>query len=257
MATLARTAALSFLDALGTIVTLKKRYSFRELAEYCRSEGILRLADNNISPEEYIAIAQEVAELSEGHIQVLPQATPSITLATRTPLSFVDMGVATVKMSRDAVKWETCKACGGSGRMHGTCRVCNGSGRNRGKTCNECEGTGKLTGPCWTCGGMGQKRKSKEAERRIVPIQIDAQVKLLDGTDLQVVAIHGEQYLGIDANLNEHEFTVDEVETVANLDDRAAEVVTSKCKQCGESNSPWNKVCAICEMPLDFPLAAK
>lgn len=264
MATFARTAALSFLDAIGTVLALKERYTFRELAEYCRSEGILRLANNDISPEVYIAIAQDISELSEGHIQVLPQATPSVTLATRTPLSFVDMGVATVTLAREAGKgkenkwkWEPCKACAGSGKLQGTCHLCKATGRRNGKECAQCEGTGQITGPCWTCGASGEVKRPKSAGLRIVPIKIDAQVKLLDGTELQVVAIHNNRYLGIDAHLRDREFTIAEVYTVANLDDQASEVEKTKCKQCGEENSPWNKDCVICETPIDFPLAAK
>lgn len=259
MKSLARTAALSFLDAIGTIVALKNQFSFRELAEYCRSEGILKIADNNITPEQYIEMSQEIHALSGGHVTITPQATPNVLLTARAPLSTIDLEVANVSMKLLADKWQTCSACGGSGRMHGPCTACNGSGSKRGKSCSECGGSGKLSGPCWTCSGMGQKRKVKKASAAVDPtaIKLDAQVTLHDGTELQVVAIRPSGFEGIDESLASREFCASDVAAVVNLSDPAAKGDITKCGLCGEKNVQGSTECTVCEAPLEILLAAK
>lgn len=88
-------AALIFIDSLGSTLPLKSAFTFKELSDFCRREGINHLAGKpTLSSEELLHVAEIVQVVTGGHITI--ESLPS-EATTRTPLSAVDLSVANVK----------------------------------------------------------------------------------------------------------------------------------------------------------------
>jgi ferredoxin len=95
-------AALIFIDGLGDTLPFKSSFTFKELSDFCHREGVILLSGETLTDTELIRIAENVAVLTNNHVQIEPK--PTVT-ADRSPLSAIDLSVA----SKSGEK--TCRRC--------------------------------------------------------------------------------------------------------------------------------------------------
>jgi len=204
-------AALIFIDALGENLPFRSRFTFKELNDFVLREGISSLAQESIAEPDLMKIAYLIEGITNGHVKIVAGPTPS---TVRSPLSKIDLEISNRKAHVNS-----CKRCGqasGSGML---CQACT--------TDIECK---------------------REAQEKVVdhsePMQIYAHATLTDGTDVHVIEIKGDRYIGIDDGFFAHEFAASEVDSYVNMDESiakigmcgmcGAELEDSRCTNCGE-----------------------
>ena len=85
------TAAVSFIDAMGHHLPMKRAFSFKEVSDYCRREGITHLAGrDHFTADELLDVGRHIERITRGHVTVRAEARKT---GVRTPLSLVDLTV--------------------------------------------------------------------------------------------------------------------------------------------------------------------
>lgn len=84
-------AALIFIDAMGDTLPFKSSFTFKELSDFCRKEGVDILAEKPLTESDLVKIAENVSALTNNHVEIVAKPTKT---ANRSPLSTVDLGVA-------------------------------------------------------------------------------------------------------------------------------------------------------------------
>lgn len=92
-------AALIFIDALGDTVPFKASFTFKELSDFCRREGVTLMAASPLTDSDLMKIAEHVALLTNNHVTI--EAKPTEAATGRDPLSAVDLSVATKTAQRE------------------------------------------------------------------------------------------------------------------------------------------------------------
>lgn len=83
-------AASLFVDALGRGLPLREHFSFKDLCDFLRKEGVFGLDD--LDSQDLVKIASVVGNMTEGNVKI--SAEPVVTTTTRTPLSSVDLRIS-------------------------------------------------------------------------------------------------------------------------------------------------------------------
>lgn len=202
-------AAVVFIDALGDTLPFKASFTFKELSDFCRREGVHSLADNEeLSDGDLIQIAAHVGTLTNNHVRIEPE--PTVT-AERSPLSIIDFNVA----EEQSTVRHACKRCRG-----------------------EVESTRLL---CATCRTAVAARTDKTAA-----IELYAHVVLADGATVHVVEINGDHFVGVDDLFQATSFHEQEVKAVHNMSDDVRSIHASQCDVCGEEIFQYAAKCSNC-----------
>lgn len=86
-----KTAAMSFIDALGAQLPMQRSFTFKEVNDYCRREGITHLAGrDHFGADQLLAVGQHIERITRGHVTVRAEARKT---GARMPLSLVDLTV--------------------------------------------------------------------------------------------------------------------------------------------------------------------
>jgi hypothetical protein len=205
---IATPAALIFIDALGDTLPFKQSFTFKELSDFCRREGVSVLSPTPLTDGDLIKIAETVAALTQNHVQVEAQATRG---EERDPISAVDLSVASKSADKQCMRCQTKIA---SYRIF----------------CDDCRVAG-------TQPGSGNTKKA---------IRLYAHVTLVDGASLHVVEIGKESLVGVDDFFVPRDFTAADVVTSHNMDDDLRVVEASACGMCGEERYAFAGKCANC-----------
>lgn len=83
-------AAALFVDALGRNLPMREHFSYKELHDFLRKEGVLGL--DELDGQDLVKIASTVGSMTKGNVKI--NATPVVTATVRTPLSSVDLRVS-------------------------------------------------------------------------------------------------------------------------------------------------------------------
>jgi hypothetical protein len=202
-------AALIFIDALGDTLPFKASFTFKELSDFCRREGVSLLSPTPLTDADLIKIAATVASLTQNHVQITAQPTKG---DVRDPFSAVDLSVA----SKSAVK---------------ECRNCQAKIASYRIFCEECR----------TAMEQGGVRKQA--------IRLYAHVTLVDGAALHVVEINDKSFVGVDDFFVPRDFTAAEAVTIHNLEDNLRTVEAAACDMCGEETYEFSPKCSNCGAP--------
>lgn len=200
-------AAIIFIDSLGTTLPFRNRFTYKELDDFCKKEGIAGIADG-VSEPDLIKIAYFVEGITNGHVKIVAGPTES---KVRSPLSKLDMNIAHRKAE------------------------------------NECKRCGDPSGEKMLCEGCTQtiefNRHAAETVRPSVePIRLFAHAQLQDGTAVHVVEIRGERFIGVDDDFIAHEFGTTEVRQYTNMEEPLTRY--GSCGLCG--TDLFDPVCANC-----------
>lgn len=222
-------AALLFVDAVGETLPSKASFTFKELCDFCHREGVNGLIDQQgaLASDTLITIARKIAAITKGHIIIEPRPR---TGRQRMPLSRVDMDVAD-----HVAKSET-----------GSCRKC-GTTTDHLLYCETCR---KVTADM-LFGAPSPPRPNKkhvlEEKKKHNPIEIGASVVLETGLKVHVVATTGPMYIGVDDELNTHEFSKHQATDIRNLTDAVTiKIAKDHCPMCGEETRYDSEKCTTC-----------
>lgn len=206
----AQTAALLFLDSLGTTLPFQKQFNYKQVQDFLRREGFM--FDGEMSDDELVSIGDTIRHLSAGHVSV--EARP-LKAGNRTPISTTDVKIA------GRVIFSKCRSCG--------------------EPCGE-----RLL--CASCHTQMEKVADVEPEPAGLPrievpeldIRLGAEVFTHNGTRLHVVETDGMVHIGMDDAFETHTFTNRDVQEHHNMDDP----VGIDCPTCGETI--FKNQCPVC-----------
>jgi hypothetical protein len=204
-------AALIFIDALGDTIPFKASFTFKELSDFCRREGVSVLAPTPLTDADLIKIAENIGTITQNHVQIEAQPTRGV---DRDPISAVDLSVASKSADKQCMR---CQAKIASYRIF----------------CDDCRIAGTKPG----------SRDDKQA------IRLYAHVTLRDGASLHVVEIGKETLVGVDDFFVPRDFTAAEVVVAHDLEDDLRTVEASSCDMCGEEVYDFSAKCANCGAP--------
>jgi|GEM_PF-5546275 len=201
-------AAIIFIDSLGTTLPFRNRFTFKELDDFCKKEGIAGISNGEVSEPDLIKIAYFVEGITNGHVKIVAGPTES---KVRSPLSKIDLHIAHRKAE------------------------------------NECKRCGDPSGDKMLCEGCTQaiefKRQAAETVRDSVePIRLFAHAQLKDGPLVHVVEIRGDRYIGVDDDFVAHEFKTSEVNNYTNMEEPLMRY--GSCDLCGTEK--FDPTCANC-----------
>jgi hypothetical protein len=200
-------AALIFIDALGDTLPFKESFTFKELSDFCRREGVSLLSPTPLTDADLIKIASTVATITQNHVQIEVQPTKG---DERDPISAVDLSVA----SRSAEK---------------ECRNCQAKIASYRIFCEDC-----------------RTAMEQPPTTRKQAIRLYAHITLTDGSSLHVVEIGKDKLIGVDDFFVPRDFTAAEAVTIHNLEDDLRTVEASACDMCGEEVYDFSAKCANC-----------
>lgn len=221
-------SALLFVDALGETLPFKSSFTYKELSDFCRREGIINLAGvDNLTERELLSIARKISTVTNGHVKINPEPLRK-TSKNRTPLSKVDMEVADYMANVSK------------------CRRCQAKTDYR-LYCDDCR---KITAEILH--GKPSPHKPKIKEKK--DIKMGAQVSLKDGSQVHVVEKNGSNYVGMADDFSIYSFVESDVVKVNNLDDPIFDKTAyTHCPVCGEEMREYDQKCRVCKYNRDVP----
>jgi hypothetical protein len=239
-------SALLFVDALGETIPFKRTFTFKELSDFCRREGVMHLAGSDkLTGDELLSIADKINTVTNGHIRVAPE--PLKKTGNRFPLSKIDMEIA------HQVTGSTCRKCEAQTDHRLYCDSCRektadilfgapGPQRSRRKPWMR---------PVDPETGKPQDLGKPQASNRI---DVGARVLLSEGTQVHVVDKYSSRIVGVDDDFLVYHFTTKDAVEVHNLDDPIIEKTASEsCPICGEEMYDYDKKCRVCKYHRDVP----
>jgi molecular chaperone DnaJ len=130
--------------------------------------------------------------------------------------------------AKPGVKLETCKTCGGSGKIHETVQSFLGSVTST-QPCRSCRGTGKIPEEkCSTCRGEGVYRKQEEIDI-VVPAGIEGgeMIRLTGAGEAVAGGISGDLYVKVHVIPDAH-FKKDGVNLITDLSVKLTDALLGK-----------------------------
>jgi len=219
-------SALLFVDALGETLPFRNSFTFKELSDFCRREGVMHLAGTDqLSEDSLLKIAKKISVITNDNIRIIPEPLKK-TSGNRTPLSKIDMEVA------HHVADES------------TCGRCNAKTDYR-LYCDACRKKGDVL--------FGKPSPYKEKRPKKTKIHMGALVLLPTGEKVHVVDKKGSRYVGVDDNFLAYEFVFRDAVEVHNLDDPITVIAYDRCPICGESMLGNKNKCVVCGYERDIP----
>lgn len=206
-------ASRIFIDSLGTSLPFKQSFTYKELNDFCRREGLHVLAEKDtLSDEELMEISHLVHEGTGGKVSI--HAEPlNVEGASRSPLSVVDLSIV---------------------QKNGVNRVC--------KRCGENSGPKTFCNVCYTVA----HRNMKLEHQAKLPIGLYAHVTLKNGERVHVVEMNGNNYVGVDDEFMVRHFKGADVKAYTNLEEELDTALMIRCGMCGEESSANKDFCANC-----------
>ncbi len=198
-------ASIIFIDSLGATLPFKQVFSFQELRDFTHREGISTLAGREINEDDLGKIAYLIQGISNGHITIEAEPTNG---NGRSPLSKIDMQMAGKR---------GCRKCGATVQGTMLCDDCHSTIKQATAKCEKPVTTNGHTNPCGS--KLPCSVHDYTPEKKKGAIQLYANVTLHDGTNVHVVEITGEQYIGVDNGFIAHQFRDDEIRAYTNLED--------------------------------------